>query len=318
MKAREKILQELNRRSSEISWFQDRDITNQDSTQSFFSGIADYINYIKLQPTLNSFVEELKKDNSFKDIDNELVKEGNTIIEKVKVDFKTIRLFIRRNKFTILSWDNIFPTTGVGTLNADQSISLMYLQVEGFLKKDNQFIGDIPNLITNLWSLLGRIEVSGKTTPKLKKIYESYKEIYRSYEDKLKDKDILIHYLRLEDYQKLNEVWSYYYDKSIVVSHFGMMFHELVNEKRTIPSLSQEQLRLVGEYKTKYLLWLHRFHNYLTDRLEETDWAEAALRWFWENFGKVIVAIYLYLFVLWVLRKLGVNAPTEFNLNFLK
>jgi hypothetical protein len=307
LRVREKILQELNRRSSEISWFKDQDIVSQDDIQSFFSGIADYINYIKLQPTLNKFVEELKEDNLFKAVDEQLINDGNQIIDKVKADFKKIKSFIRRKKIKILKWNEIFPGSGVHTLDTNQSISLAYRQVEDFLNKENQFIGDIPNLISNLWSLLGRFEIS-----------DSYHEVYRSYEEKLKDKNILVHYLRLEDYQKLNEVWLYYYDKSVKLSHFGFMFYELLDEKRTVYSLSVEQLKLIKDNKTKYLLWLHRFHNYLIDRLEETYWLEEASIWVWENFGRTVVSLFLIIVILWILKFLGVSAPIEFIVNLLK
>jgi len=318
IRIREKILQELNRRLSEISWFKDQDIINQDDTQSFFSGIADYINYVKLQPTLNKFVEELKEDNLFKTVDEQLINEGNQIINKVKADFKVIKSFIKRKKIKILKWDEIFPGSGVHTLNTNQSISLTYRHIEDFLNKENQSIGDIPNLISNLWALLGRFEISDDLTPKLKKISDSYHEVYRLYEEKLKDKNILVHYLRLEDYQKLNEVWLYYYDKSVKLSHFGFMFYELLDEKRTVYSLSAEQLKLIKDNKTKYLLWLHRFHNYLTDRLEETYWLEEASIWVWENFGRTVVSLFLIIVILWILKLLGISAPVEFLVNLLK
>lgn len=318
MKVREKILQELTRRSSEIGWFKDQDINNQDATQSFFSGIADYINYVKLQPTLNNFVNQLKEDNLFKTVDKELINNGNQIIEKVKIDFGKIKTILGRKKIKILKWDEIFPGSGVHTLDTTQSISLAYRQVEDFLSKENQFIGDIPSLISNLWSLIGRIDFSEKPTPQLRKISDSYNEIYRSYEEKLKDKDILVHYLRLDDYQKLNEVWSYYYDKNIKLSHFGLMFYELLDEKRTIYSLSPEQLKLIRDNKTKYLLWLHRFHNYLIDRLEETDWLEEATVWMWENFGRTLVSLTFIIIILWILKSLGISAPIEFVVNLLK
>lgn len=321
MRYREKIQQELNRRLAEVTWYRDYTLNDQELAKDFFGRIADYVNYIKVNSELKNFVNNLQKKRECLDIDKELKKDGDEIIQKMKTDFEAIKTIIKNNNVNIKSWEETLPSGYTGALSESQAVSLTYLQLESFLKQDKQYVGDIPSHIAEIWSLNGHLDtmVSAQDNEKLKKISESYYKVQNEYKEKLRLQGNWILYLRYADYEKLNDVWSYYFD-ALNPQEFSLLrleLGEILGEGITFPSLRQTDIQKIEQKKQEYLLHINRFNNYLIDRLEEKLWSEEALIWFWDNYGKVLVGLWISIILLYVLKAFGITVPIEIINNLL-
>lgn len=313
MKPREKITQEINRRLNEVDWFQRQELQTQELAQTFFSRIADYVNYIKTTRELNKFAQLLENKRKSLDIDNVLKKEGDEIIEKLRTDFELIKRILKKRKVTVMPYEKAFPPGFSGSLSENQVLSLEYFQIDNFLKADTQYVADIPRNISHFWSLLGIVNRRGIQEKKLGEISESYIKVKQDYEEKLRFQQVQISFLRFDDYESLLEVWKYYYEVPDFynVSILRFKLGKILDEKGTIFSLNQEQKSQLEQYRQEYLLHIHRYHNYLLDELEKKNFWIDAVYWLWNNFGRTLISMIIIFIILYICKYLGFTQPLE-------
>jgi len=321
MRHREKIQQELNRRLAEVAWYRDYTLNNQDLAKDFFGRIADYVNYIKVNRELKGFVNKLQKTGGCLDVNKKLKKDGDEILKKMETDFESIREIIKNNNVNIKSWEETLPSGYTGALSENQAISLTYKQLESFLKQDEQYVGDIPSHIAEMWSLNGHLDtmVSAGDNEKLKNISESYHQVQNEYKERLRLQGNWISYLRYADYEKLFDVWSYYFD-ALNPQEFSLLrveLGEILGEGITFPSLPQRDIQKLEQKKQEYLLHINRFNNYLIDRLEQKLWSEETYIWVWDNYGKVLVGMCISIILAFILKICGITVPIDIVNNLL-
>lgn len=316
MKRREKIQQELNRRLAEVSWYQDYPLNEQDLAKDFFGRIADYINYIKVNRSLNGFVMSLQTERNKIGIDKDLLKDGNKIITKIQEDFEKIKKIIHSNNVEIKTWDEIITSGSMsGAVSPTVGVFLSYTQIDNFLKNETRYVGDIPSQISEIWSLNGSLEAMIKESDKesLRNISDGYKDLSQKYREKLRLQSNWISFLRFGDYEKLLDVWRYYFD-SVNPNEFSSLrleLGEILGEGIRFPSLSLDYSNKLEKKKKEYLLHINRFNNFLIDKLEERIWLEETGYWLWENFGKVVVALCITVVGLFVLKFMGITTPID-------
>lgn len=315
MKVREKILQELNRRLGEVAWFEEKQLTSQTLAQTFFARLADYVNYVKTNKELQNFCKDLEQQRKNLNIDKELLEEGEKILSKLQKDFKRIRNFLKKSRIKVLSLSEAFPPGFVGSVSVQGGIALDYHQIESFVKGKNKFVGDLPKQIRTLAFLISRLKKTGIKMDNLEKIPKSYDNIIPGYEAKLRLQKTYIAFLRFYDYEKLLDVWRLYYETDDSRRFFLLRLEtgDILNESTYIPSLNQGDIIKLEKLRSEHLLHLHRFNNYLVDRLEEKILVEETLYWLWGNFGKQIVVLWFAIFILFVLKKyFGISlVPSE-------
>ncbi len=314
--------EELLRRLEEVSLFKSLEITSQDQARSFFSRIADYVNYLKNNPLLSKYVEELKRERENLSINRELIKEGDEIIIFIEKEFKSILRLLKKNGTRIIPHEEIFPS-GRSFINASpqQSLSLEVIFLRSFLAQKDKYVGDLPKRIAGLHHIIFSAEGLGLNVSKHKKKLEEQSKTVQRYKLKIKKQQVYIAYLRFEDFESLDEIWKYYYsDESLsYISSFTFWLKDILQEENFRSTLTIEEKKKLIEKKDEYLLSLSRFNNYLVDKLEATNVLADAWKWIWDNFGKTIISILIMLMLTYVLKNVfKVTAPTDFLKDLLR
>lgn len=310
MRNREKINQELNRRLAEVTWYREYKLNDQDLAKDFFGRIADYVNYIKSNRELCSFVKKLKNDRDNIKVNETIVKEGNAILKKMRDDFKSIKQMAERNSIEIKPY---IPVNGA--LSDSQAVSLAYEILGSYLERKDPDITDLKQYFGELWSLIGHLEPSlpDKEKEDIKKISESYYSLSSKFQEKLRLQQNWVSFYRYNDYENILEAWKYYFD-CLNPEEFSILrieLNDVLGEGIIMPSLSSEIVRKLEEKKQDYLRHISRFHNYLIDKLEERSLMEEARIWLWDNFGKVIFSMVLSLLLVYLLKLLGFTIPID-------
>ena len=327
VKNRDKILNELSRRLLEVNEFEDKPLNSQKLAQNYFSRIADYMNYVQVDSLLKSFCENLKQEGEKLINDKQFVKESFQTLNKVSDDLDNINKVLKKKKFEIIPIEKIVTPGVPVAISTKSSISLTYQDLKGVINRYNksnkeektQYIFEVAKCIRSLWMLLGSMDSEGFKDKKLTEISDSYQPLLENYEKKRSRQDQEMSYLRITDYERLSEVWRLFYDGANLKNapYLRLLTGDILASKTTYPHLYEREAKKLNELKEEYSGHLHRFNNYLTDRLEEKVWYVETAKWLLDSFGKTFAGLALVVGLWYLLNWFGVKISLEFIKNFI-
>ncbi len=315
---RQQVLGELNRRFKEVEYFKDIPLSSQVTAQNFFGIVADYLYYVKNNKTLQHSNRKIEEQREKLKENKKLIEDGNKLIEKMKEDLKYLKSIIDRNNISLLKFEDIFPTgSGVVAvaMSPEKNISLSYIQLDGFLSAEKQFVGDIPNVVAILWSLMGSLKEKGINDKKIEEMDKFYSEQLRPYNNLLRLNSKIVSFYRISDVEKLNEVYDYYFgEERQAWNSLSLRIGNVLDSNTIRPSLTLEEKSNLDSLKNEYFLHIFRYHNHLVDKLEEKPWYEILIRWVFNKIGWSLVIFIIFIIILrffniylpdWILKLLS-------------
>ena len=301
---RDKATNELTRRYEEVLRKSESGIHNDEEAQQFISLVAHYINYVKRNKLTQDAVSALFKNKEALASDQVLIDEADKIIAQLKIDRDKVARYANRHNIDTGRYQ--FDTSGVAqqiTLDKEVSFNLSFLDDYLNLPSDQQRVSDLSSQIGHFRSMVFAVAQLANETKTLKKLKTDYLDISNDFAKKLKMQGVYLDYLRVEDYQALELVWREVYqegdrDERIM---FHLLYGDLFEKYRTF---SQDQQREADNFVAKHMTHLQRFHNYLTDELEDIPATEMFAKWFVEHFGPTFVSLVLIIFIYLILHRL--------------
>jgi hypothetical protein len=265
------IINELNRRLSEVESYANANLSLSKNASNFFMAIADYFNHVQTNRKLKGYCDQLVNAQKKLSISKELEKDRDAMQGKLKPYFDDINEIITTNNVTIIPNQDIMKPGYCGSISVEQAISLTYWEVDNALKVNNS--NRAYETTREIIRLADELIIKGLKNPKLDNIYKECRKAIDAYDDKMKAKIRLEAFLRHDAYVKLFELWNYVYNgrdwkKSFT---FCIMYREFLDSDSFSTNLSSEGAHKLALAKEEYLPAIHKMHNYLLDKCDETN-----------------------------------------------
>lgn len=302
---RPKIINELDRRYQEVKQLADRGIHNDSEAQQFINMVAHYQNYVIKNPITKKVFDKLFKEKSLKKVDDGLVKDAELLIQKLKDDRRKLITRARKLKIDINAYKS---EPGHGQITGEMEFSFYLSLLDGYLDlpDDEQRTKDLPRAISNLTQLIFHLQKTGGKKSDLEKLRNDWILKSADYEKRLKNQDVYLDYMRINDYKAINFIWREVYrendfDDSMM---FQLSYGDLFEKNRNFTG--QQQLN-ANDFVNEHMTHLQRMHNHLIDSVEGMPWFEKLRAWTVEHLGPTFVSLLVLLAIYYIAKRLGLE-----------
>lgn len=270
------------------------------------------MNFILTNHKLKGYCQQLEKKQKGLTVSKELSKEDDSMIKQLKKYSDDIEGIIKANNITNLPYDKIIPPGYSGSISADQALSLTYWRANSYVTRKTHVAGDGYSGIRELRYLTDELMLKIGKTPELEKIYKDCHKLVENYDNKLKTKSRLEAFLRHDAYKSLLEVWDYFYNGENWKSNlnFIIMYGSCLDSNSS-SALKTEDAQKINRAKDEYLSSLHKMHNYLSDKYDETNIVFDILSPAIKSFATTLVGLILIGVLLAALNLLNFKLPIK-------
>jgi hypothetical protein len=313
---RDRTSKELERRYQEAVYSTRQEIKTPQEYEQMLTVIAHFMQFMTESRILRNAVKRLTNEKKNVKLDYEISEQSKVLLDRLKLDSTKLERIARRNGVPIVINDSL-----TGRIPDEHRFALILHSVRVFLEQDEQSVSLIPEQLGNLRVMVWSLRSQGVSERTLRPFTDPYTPLQNDFAQKLRQNNLYKNYLRLNDYNILEDVRQFIYqemsDQSKQMVFLMVDNDDLIDFSHT-KQYDRNEIESAKARQIEYYGNILRFHNYIVDDLENTPVYVKVGRWLFNNFGSTFVSVLLILAVYYTLIWLGVPIDSDRIIDLLK